>query len=92
MKKTFAAAILIAAVTLTGCNGETSSTPSEIIVAGGNTAEAEPGLFPVKLPDGTEIKSEPERIASLSPAATETTRRGFRRSRRAAAKIRISTS
>ncbi len=71
MKKAFATAILIAAVMLAGCNGETSSTPSEIIVAGGNTAEAEPGLFPVKLPDGTEIESEPERIASLSPAATE---------------------
>ncbi len=71
MKKLFATAVLIAAVTLTGCNGETSSTPSEIIVAGGNTAEAEQEVFPVKLPDGTEIKSEPERIASLSPAATE---------------------
>ena len=71
MKKAFATAVLIAAVTLTGCGGETSSTPSEIIVTGGNTAEAEQGLFPVKLPDGTEIESEPERIASLSPAATE---------------------
>lgn len=71
MKKLFATAVLIAAVTFTGCNGETSSTPSEIIVAGGNTAEAEQEVFPVKLPDGTEIKSEPERIASLSPAATE---------------------
>lgn len=71
MKKAFATAVLIAAVMLTGCGGETSSTPSEIIVTGGNTAEAEQGIFPVKLPDGTEIKSEPERIASLSPAATE---------------------
>ena len=71
MKKAFATFGLIAAVTLAGCGGETSSTPSEIIVTGGNTSEAEQGIFPVKLPDGTEIKSEPERIASLSPAATE---------------------
>lgn len=71
MKKEFATAVLIAAVMLTGCGGETSSTPSEIIVTGGNTAEAEQGIFPVKLPDGTEIESEPEHIASLSPAATE---------------------
>ncbi len=71
MKKAFATFGLIAAVMLAGCGGETSSTPSEIIVTGGNTSEAEQGIFPVKLPDGTEIKSEPERIASLSPAATE---------------------
>lgn len=71
MKKAFATFGLIAAVMLSGCGGETSSTPSEIIVTGGNTSEAEQGIFPVKLPDGTEIKSEPERIASLSPAATE---------------------
>lgn len=71
MKKAFATFGLIAAVMLSGCGGETSSTPSEIIVTGGNTSEAEQGIYPVKLPDGTEIKSEPERIASLSPAATE---------------------
>lgn len=71
MKKMYAAAAIMAAVMLTGCGGETSSAPSEIIVAGGNTEEAEQGIFPVKLPDGTEIKSEPQRIASLSPAATE---------------------
>lgn len=71
MKKAFATFGLIAAVMLAGCGGETSSTPSEIIVTGGNTSEAEQGIYPVKLPDGTEIKSEPERIASLSPAATE---------------------
>lgn len=71
MKKMYAAAAIMAAVMLTGCGGETSSAPSEIIVAGGNTAEAEQGIFPVRLPDGTEIESEPQRIASLSPAATE---------------------
>ena len=71
MKKLFATAVLIAAVMLAGCGGKTISAPSEIIVTGINTAEAEQEVFPVKLPDGTEIKSEPERIASLSPAATE---------------------
>lgn len=71
MKKLFATAVLIAAVMLAGCGGKTISAPSEIIVTGINTAEAEQEVFPVKLPDGTEIESEPERIASLSPAATE---------------------
>lgn len=71
MKKTTAIfAALLAAVTLTGCGGESSSVPTEIVIDG-TSAEPENSVFPVKLPDGTVIEAAPETVASLSPAATE---------------------
>ena len=71
MKKTTAIfAALLAAVTLTGCGGESSSVPTEIVIDGAS-AEPENSVFPVKLPDETVIEAAPETVASLSPAATE---------------------
>lgn len=73
MKKTTGIiAALLAAVILTGCGEkETSSLPSEIIVEGGDTTSADTAVFPLELADGTVISAAPERVASLSPAATE---------------------
>ena len=73
MKKTTGIiAALLAAVILTGCGEkETSSLPSEIIVEGGDTTSADTAVFPLELADGTVINAAPERVASLSPAATE---------------------
>lgn len=62
--------VLLAAALLTGCSGETSSVPSEIVINGA-TAEQTAPVYPVKLPDGTMIAAAPETTASLSPAATE---------------------
>ena len=61
---------VLAAALLTGCGGETSSAPTEIIISG-TTSEAQPQAFPVKLSDGTMIDHPPAAAASLSPAATE---------------------
>lgn len=61
---------VLAAVMLTGCGGESSSTLSELII-NGMTSEAENPVFPVKLDDGTMIDHSPATAASLSPAATE---------------------
>ncbi len=71
MKKTTAIfAALLAAVMLSGCGGESSLAPTEIVIDG-SSAEPESSVFPVKLPDGTVIEAAPETAASLSPAATE---------------------
>ena len=72
MKKlTAILAVVLATVMLSGCGKNELSVPSEIVIEGAPTNEAENSVFPVKLPDGTEIKSAPERCASLSPAVTE---------------------
>lgn len=73
MKKTTGIiTILLASLLLSGCGEEkTSSVPSEIVVNSVQTSDAEKSVFPVKLADGTEIRTAPERAASLSPAATE---------------------
>lgn len=60
----------LAAVMLTGCGGDSSSVPTEIVISG-TTSEAENAVFPVKLGDGTMIDHSPASAASLSPAATE---------------------
>ena len=60
----------LAAVMLTGCGGDSSSVPTEIVISG-TTSEAENSVFPVKLGDGTMIDHSPASAASLSPAATE---------------------
>lgn len=60
----------LAAVMLTGCGGDSSSVPTEIVISG-TTSEAENSVFPVKLGDGTMIDHSPASVASLSPAATE---------------------
>lgn len=62
---------LLAAAMLTGCGeGSESSAPSELIIQGREEEPSKP-VFPVALSDGTVIESEPESVASLSPAATE---------------------
>lgn len=61
---------MLAAALLTGCGGENSSTPSEIIISG-VTSETETPIFPITLSDGTVIERSPKTAASLSPAATE---------------------
>ena len=72
MKKTCAIpALLLAAALFTGCGGNESSAPSEIIVDNSGSSSAENSAFPVKLADGTVIEHAPESAASLSPAATE---------------------
>lgn len=72
MKKTFAIpALLLAAALFTGCGGNESSAPSEIIVDNSGSSSAENSAFPLKLSDGTVIEHAPESAASLSPAATE---------------------
>ncbi len=73
MKKTTGIiAALISSLLLTGCGEDKpSSIPTEIVVDGNQTTEVPDAVFPVKLSDGTEIKTSPERAASLSPAATE---------------------
>ena len=70
-KKTAIIAAVLAAGMLSGCGKQEPSVPSEIVISGASTAEAETPVFPVKLADGTEIKSAPKRVASLSPAVTE---------------------
>lgn len=69
-KLTALLSLALAAVMLTGCGGESSSVPTEIVISG-TTSEAENAVFPVKLGDGTMIDHSPASVASLSPAATE---------------------
>lgn len=69
-KLTALLSLALAAVMLTGCGGENSSVPTEIVISG-TTSEAENAVFPVKLGDGTMIDHSPASVASLSPAATE---------------------
>lgn len=69
-KLTALLSLALAAVMLTGCGGESSSFPTEIVISG-TTSEAENAVFPVKLGDGTMIDHSPASVASLSPAATE---------------------
>ncbi|MGN1339713.1 MAG: helical backbone metal receptor [Oscillospiraceae bacterium] len=63
---------VFAAAMLSGCGKETSEVPpSEIVIESAPAAATEAAMFPLKLADGTEIQSAPERVASLSPAVTE---------------------
>ncbi len=72
MKKIISAlGIILAAASLTGCGGSTSSVPTEIIVRDGEASQTDGSVFPVKLKDGTIIEQPPESAASLSPAVTE---------------------
>ena len=72
MKKlTAIASVILAAGMMTACGKNEPSVPSEIVVGGSATEQAEDSVFPVKLTDGTEISSSPSSCASLSPAVTE---------------------
>lgn len=70
-KNTAIAAVILAAGMMTACGKNEPSAPSEIVVGGSATEQAENSVFPVKLTDGTEILSSPSSCASLSPAVTE---------------------
>lgn len=70
-KSTMFIAVVLAAALLTGCEKKAQDIPTEIVVEHTATAEAVTPVFPLRLADGTEIKSAPERVASLSPAVTE---------------------
>ena len=62
-------ASLICVLLISGCSGNTSSAPNEISVASvAESAAAEP--FPA-MSCGVRLESAPERVVSLSPAATE---------------------
>ncbi|MCM1166859.1 MAG: helical backbone metal receptor [Lachnospiraceae bacterium] len=66
-------AVVCGSLLLTGCDREEeeeSSTPSEIVVSGGDISEPEKLPFPVTV-CGVRLEKAVERAVSLSPAATE---------------------
>lgn len=65
-------AIISGTLLLTGCDreGDESSTPSEIVVSGGDISDPERLPFPVNT-CGVRLEKAVERAVSLSPAATE---------------------
>lgn len=70
--KTFLLTVICGAVLLTGCDREEqeSSTPSEIVISGGDISTPERTPFPITC-CGVRLEKAVERAVSLSPAATE---------------------